>query len=117
MSKLIKICALDDIRPLGSRIVELPGISAGPVAIFRTADNDVFAVQDRCPHKQGPLSQGIVHGKSVTCPLHNWVIGLENGEAAAPDVGCAKTHPVKIRDDDVYLETVIDSPTLAAVND
>tara|TARA_B100000315_G_C14563109_1_gene581513 strand:+ start:1478 stop:1831 length:354 start_codon:yes stop_codon:yes gene_type:complete len=117
MSKLIKICALNDIRPLGSRIVELPGISAGPVAIFRTADNDVFAVEDRCPHKQGPLSQGIVHGKSVTCPLHNWVIGLENGEAAAPDVGCAKSYAVKIQDDDVYLEAAVDETQQVAVNE
>ncbi|MBT7267899.1 MAG: nitrite reductase small subunit NirD, partial [Rhodospirillaceae bacterium] len=91
MSNWIKICALDDILPLGSRVVDL---EEGPVAIFRTADDEVFALADSCPHKQGPISQGIVHGKSVTCPLHSWVIGFEDGEAGAPDVGCAKTFAV-----------------------
>ena len=78
------ICALEDIPRLGSRVVKSAG---GDIAVFRTADDEVFALLDRCPHKGGPLSQGIVFGESVACPLHNWTIGLADGCAKAPDVG------------------------------
>jgi nitrite reductase (NADH) small subunit len=88
----IDVGALDDIPRLGSRVVSSPG---GDIAVFRATDDAVFALYDRCPHKGGPLSQGIVHGRSVTCPLHGWVLGLEDGEAKAPDTGCA--HRVAIR--------------------
>lgn len=81
------IGALNDIPRLGARCVKTP---AGNIAIFRTADDRVFALRDECPHKQGPLSQGIVHGTSVTCPLHAWVISLETGEAEALDEGRTK---------------------------
>ena len=69
MSPWIEICPLDDIPPLGSRVVRR---ADGDIAVFRTADDEVFALHDRCPHKHGPLSQGIVHGRQVTCPLHGW---------------------------------------------
>lgn len=88
----VDVGGLDDIRPLGSRIVRT---GEGDIAVFRAADDTVFALYDRCPHKAGPLSQGIVHGRSVTCPLHAWVIDLASGEAAAPDKGCA--HSVAVR--------------------
>lgn len=87
------VCALEDIPRLGARVVSR---TAGDIAIFRTRDDEVFALDDRCPHKGGPLSQGIVHGRAVACPLHNWTIALDTGEAAAPDVGCARRHPVKV---------------------
>ena len=72
---------LEDIPRLGARIVETPG---GNIALFRTAQDEVFALRDRCPHKGGPLSQGIVHGRQVSCPLHDWKIDLHSGEAVAP---------------------------------
>jgi len=84
---------IDDIPLLGARTV---ATSRGQVAIFRTGDDAVFALDDRCPHKDGRLSQGIVHGHSVTCPLHNWVIGLSDGRAAEPDEGCVHTIPVRL---------------------
>lgn len=84
MSQWWKVCSVDVIPTLGARQVEIGGT---PIAIFRTADNRVFALRDRCPHKGGPLSQGIVHGDQVTCPLHSWVIGLHDGAAEAPDTG------------------------------
>ena len=96
----LDICALDEINPLGSRIVASP---KGDIAIFRTADDQVFALDDRCPHKGGPLSQGIVHNKRVTCPLHNFVIELSSGEAVAPDEGCTHTHPAKVENGVVWL--------------
>ena len=97
----IPICKVEDIPMLGARVVTEG--AAGPVAVFRTAGNEVFAVLDRCPHKGGPLSQGIVHGKSVACPLHNWNIGLEDGCAAAPDEGCAKTYAIHVEGEQVFL--------------
>ena len=76
----------------------------GDVALFRTVDDAVFALDDRCPHKQGKLSQGIVHGHNVTCPLHNWVIGLEDGAAQAPDEGCVHRFPARLQGGRVLIE-------------
>jgi nitrite reductase (NADH) small subunit len=101
MNGWTKICAVADIPVLGSRVVR--STAHGDIAVFRTGDDAVFAVHDKCPHKGGPLSQGIVHGRSVTCPLHGWKIQLENGEAVAPDVGCAKRFEVRVADGEVYL--------------
>lgn len=105
MSQWKKICELDDIPPLGSRIVRPQGGEqrGGDIAIFRTADDQVFALHDKCPHKGGPLSQGLVHGRRVTCPLHGWNIGLDDGQAVAPDVGHCTSFAVKVEDGAVYL--------------
>ncbi|MEE9357919.1 nitrite reductase small subunit NirD [Candidatus Vondammii sp. HM_W22] len=97
----IEIGKLDDIPVLGSRVIKTG--KNGEIAIFRTADDRVFAIANSCPHKKGPLSDGIVHGHRVTCPLHNWVLELENGEVMAPDVGCVPTYPVRLDRDVVYL--------------
>ena len=96
------ICAVDDIPVQGSRRVARPqGLD---VAIFRNAIDEVFALLDRCPHKGGPLSQGLVFGRSVACPLHNWTIALDNGHAAAPDEGCTPSFRVKVEDGHVFLD-------------
>jgi len=89
-----KICRVDDIPVLGARRVQRP--AGADVAVFRTADDRVFALLDRCPHKGGPLSQGIVFGEHVACPLHNWAISLVDGEARAPDIGCATRFAVRV---------------------
>jgi nitrite reductase (NADH) small subunit len=73
------------------------------IAVFRTAADAVFALEDKCPHKGGPLSQGIVSGHSVTCPLHGWIVGLETGEACAPDQGCTRRLPVRVDGGEVML--------------
>ncbi len=101
MSNWKLICPLADIPPLGSRIVRPE--KGGDIAIFRTAEDEVFALHDKCPHKGGPLSQGLVHGKRVTCPLHGWNIGLDSGEAVAPDVGHCSRFEVKVEAGQVYL--------------
>jgi nitrite reductase (NADH) small subunit len=101
MEHWIDICGLDDIPRLGARRVMVSGI---PVAIFRTSADKLFAIEDRCPHKGGPLSQGIVHGNAVACPLHNWVIDLDAGEARAPDRGCVRRLPVRLSDGSVLLD-------------
>ena len=94
------IGTLNDIPAQGARVVET---AFGNIALFRTLANEVFALRDRCPHKGGPLSQGIVHGRKVACPLHNWVINLDSGEAVAPDVGCAQQFAVKVEQGEVFL--------------
>ena len=92
---------LDDIPRLGARVVTT---ARGDVAVFRARDDAVFALDDACPHKQGKLSQGIVHGHSVTCPLHNWVIGLEDGLARLPDEGCVQRFRTQVRDGRILLD-------------
>ena len=96
-----RLCRLDEIPRLGSRVVKS---AAGDIAVFRNAEDEVFALHDKCPHKGGPLSQGIVHGRHVTCPLHGWKLGLDSGEAMAPDVGCSKPFAVKLVDGQVLLK-------------
>ena len=95
------ICTLDDIPPLGSRVVQRT--QGGDIAIFRSADDEVFALLDRCPHKGGPLSQGLVHGRRVTCPLHGWNFELDSGQAVAPDSGSSETFATKVEDGRVFL--------------
>lgn len=99
---MIDIAALDDIPPQGARVVRTP---QGCVAIFRTADDRVFALDDSCPHKGGPLSEGIVHGTSVTCPLHNWVFDMATGQAQGADSGYVATHPVRVEGGRIWLDT------------
>lgn len=97
----LDIGALEDIPPQGARVVKT---KAGCVAVFRTAADEVFAIDDRCPHKGGPLSEGIVHGTSVTCPLHAWVFSLETGLAQGADSGAVATYPLKVEDGRLFLE-------------
>jgi nitrite reductase (NADH) small subunit len=99
---LVDVCALDEIPRLGARRVRrADGVE---IAVFRTADDRVFALIDRCPHKGGPLSQGIVFGDKVACPLHNWTIDLDSGRAAAPDEGCVRRFAVRVESGRVLLD-------------
>ncbi len=102
MSNWLEITPLDQIPVLGSRVVETDTIN---IALFRSKDDTVFAIKDSCPHKQGPLSQGIMHGHSVTCPLHNWKIDLTSGEAMGADEGCTNIFKTKVEKGIVYLKT------------
>jgi nitrite reductase (NADH) small subunit len=97
------VCRVEDVPVLGARRVARAG-SATPIAVFRNAENRVFALLDRCPHQGGPLSQGIVFGESVACPLHNWTIGLADGCAQAPDQGCVQRFACKVEAGEVLLE-------------
>ncbi|MCW9059545.1 MAG: nitrite reductase small subunit NirD [Gammaproteobacteria bacterium] len=96
----IEVGRLEDIPRQGARVVRR---AQGDIAVFRTLDDEVFALRDRCPHKGGPLSQGIVHGKRVACPLHDWKIHLDSGLAVAPDEGCAARFPVRMEGGRVWL--------------
>jgi len=102
MSQWKSICPVTEIPVLGARRVERQQGTA--VAVFRNTEDKVFALLDRCPHKGGPLSQGIVFGESVACPLHNWTIGLADGCAKAPDEGCTTRFSVKVDNGVVHLD-------------
>jgi nitrite reductase (NADH) small subunit len=99
----IEVGRLDDIPRLGARLVCAPD---GDIAVFRAADDHIFALRDQCPHRGGPLSQGIVHGHKVTCPLHNWNIDLKSGTAVAPDVGCTGVYSTRVENGVVFLSIV-----------
>lgn len=101
MTGWIDIAALSDIPVQGARLVRT---RQGCVALFRTADDRVFALDDRCPHKGGPLSEGIVHGTGVTCPLHGWVFDLATGLAQGADEGGGRTHAVRVQAGRVWLD-------------
>lgn len=102
-SAWIDICALADVPLRGARRVESP---RGTIALFRTGDDRAFALLDRCPHKQGPLSMGIVHGHAVTCPLHSWVIDLASGEPLGADAGkgCTPRFDVRVENARILLD-------------
>ena len=104
MSNWAEVVALEEIPQLGSRVVTTDTMK---IAIFRTASDEVFAMKDECPHKKGPLSEGIVHGNSVTCPLHNWKIDLASGEALGPDEGCTNVFPAKVENGMVYISLAV----------
>ena len=102
MSDWMVVCRVADIPVLGARrVARAQGL---PVAVFRNAEDKVFALLDRCPHKGGPLSQGIVFGEAVACPLHNWTIGLADGCAKAPDEGRTSSFACRVQDGEVQLD-------------
>jgi nitrite reductase (NADH) small subunit len=100
MSEWIEIGTLDAIPRRGARCVTTPGAK---IAVFRTQDDQIYAVENRCPHRNGPLSEGIVHGAAVTCPLHNWVFDLASGRALGADEGQVRTFPVQVMDGRIFL--------------
>ena len=100
MSDWIEVGKVEEIPKLGARVFKS---GEGDIAVFRTSTDDVFALRDQCPHKGGPLSQGIVHGQRVTCPLHNWVIDLADGQAVAPDQGCAGHYATRVDQGVIYI--------------
>lgn len=95
MTDWITAGPFEAIPRLGARVI---ATEVGDIAVFRTSTDEVFALRDHCPHKGGPLSQGIVYGTIVACPLHSWSIDLQTGEAIAPDHGCSHRYPAKVVD-------------------
>lgn len=95
------IGALEAIPRRGARVIKT---AAGCIAVFRTQDDQAFALDDRCPHRGGPLSQGIVHGAAVACPLHNWVISLETGDAQGPDKGHVRCWPLRVEEGRILID-------------
>jgi nitrite reductase (NADH) small subunit len=100
MTEWIEIGTVQAIPRRGARCVSVPG---GKIAVFRTQEDQIFAIENRCPHRNGPLSEGIVHGASVTCPLHNWVFDLQTGKALGVDEGQVRTYPIDVVDGRIFL--------------
>ncbi len=111
MSDWMDIAALDEVPRRGARVVKTV---EGCVAVFRTADDAVYALNNSCPHKGGPLSEGIVHGASVTCPLHNWVFSLETGEAQGADSGRVQTYLARVENGRILLDKAVIAARTAA---
>lgn len=97
----VAVARLDDIPAQGARKLHWRGLV---VALVRTAEGRVFAVEDKCPHKGGPLSDGMVHGDCITCPLHNWVISLETGAVQGADTGSTRCFAVRLEGETIYLQ-------------
>mgnify|MGYP001571291097 CR=1 FL=1 len=100
MNNWVEVGDIEDIPRRGARVVRTP---KGDIAVFRTGTDEIFALQDRCPHKGGPLSQGIVYGSKVTCPLHSRILDLANGRMDPPDEGCAATNVVRVDAGKIFL--------------
>jgi len=100
MTDWIDIGALQAVPRRGARCVNTPN---GRIAVFRTAEDQVFALENRCPHRGGPLAEGIVHGASVTCPLHSWVFDLATGQAQGADEGSVRTFPIRVEDGRILI--------------
>lgn len=100
MATWVKLVATEEIPSMGSRKVV---VGETEIAIFKTKDGSVFAINNVCPHKQGKLSEGLVHEHVVTCPLHNWDVDLATGEALGNDSGCTNVYETKIEEGVVYL--------------
>jgi len=98
----IDVCAVEDVPPNGARVIDR-GSGVCGIAVFRCGDESLFAIEDRCPHRGGPLSQGIVYGQRVACPLHNWSIDLASGQAVAPDTGCTRVIPLRVARGRLFL--------------
>ncbi|MXU63886.1 nitrite reductase small subunit NirD [Oceanomicrobium pacificus] len=111
MTTAIDIGALEDIPRQAARLVKT---HFGCIAVFRTAEDKVFALDDACPHKGGPLSNGIQHGEQVTCPLHNWVFDLNTGQAQGADEGAVRTYPVRVEAGRILLDRAALAPQVAA---
>ncbi|MBF0381047.1 MAG: nitrite reductase small subunit NirD [Magnetococcales bacterium] len=106
MNSWINIGRIEDIPRQGSRVVKTE--SSGDIAIFRTVSDSIYALNNKCPHKGGPISEGIVHGEQITCPLHNWTFDLATGEATGADKGATGHYPIKIEDGEIYLSLSVD---------
>lgn len=100
-SKWYEVCAVSDIPRRAAIRIDYQGQR---IAVFRTARGDVRALEDKCPHKGGPLSAGIVHGDCVTCPLHNWDISLETGRALGADEGFTRRFNAKVENGKVFVQ-------------
>ena len=104
MSAFVDIGALEDVPVQGARVVRT---AQGCIAVFRTFDDRVFALEDRCPHKGGPLSEGMVHGDRVTCPLHNWVFDMATGQAQGADEGAVRSFPIRVERGRVLISATV----------
>lgn len=106
MDNWLKVAPLQDIQKLGARVVRTQNSEgdALEIGVFRLDDDSIFAINNRCPHKGGPLSEGLVYGDKIACPMHSWKISLVNGKAEEPDEGKVACYQTKVEAGMVYLK-------------
>ncbi|GAB5435719.1 Assimilatory nitrite reductase [NAD(P)H] small subunit [Falsiruegeria mediterranea M17] len=104
MSQYIDIGTLEDIPQRGARVVRTP---EGEIAVFRTADDQIFAIDEWLPGKAGPLSNGIQHGTCVTDPMRNWVFDLRSGVAQGADDGHLRVWDLYLQDGRIFLTSEV----------
>lgn len=90
----------DQLPKQAARAFLIDGI---PIALVRTASDQYFAIENSCPHRSGPLSDGFVFGDNISCPLHGWNFSLVTGTAIFPDIGCIKTFPLEIKENRIRI--------------
>lgn len=98
--KKIEVASIADLSVgIGKKII----IAGEEIALFKQKDGTVNAIKNSCPHKGGPLSEGIVSGEHIFCPLHDWKINLNDGKVQEPDTGCVETYKVEIVNEKIYI--------------
>ena len=90
----LKLCALSTIPPGEGRNFDALGAR---IAVFRARSGGVFAVQASCPHRGGPLADGLLGGTTLICPLHAWKFDVSTGDVLFGGCGL-KVYPVRVDD-------------------
>lgn len=101
-ARWIALANVDDIPLREGRPVTIDGRE---IAVFNLGDR-FAAVENRCPHRGGPLADGIVIASAIVCPLHNWRIGLEDGNVVKPqhEPACVATWPARVESGRVLIQ-------------
>jgi nitrite reductase (NADH) small subunit len=96
----IFVARLGELAPrIGKEVI----VGEQKIALFRLNDDRVKAIENVCPHKQGPLAEGTVSGEYVFCPLHDYKISLNDGQVQEPDEGCVRAYETVVEADAVYV--------------
>ncbi|GAF64855.1 nitrite reductase small subunit NirD [Alkalihalobacillus trypoxylicola] len=99
-SKKIFVINLDELNVGLGKVVTIDGKE---IALFLQENGTVHAIENSCPHKGGPLSEGIVSGEFVFCPLHDWKISTKTGMAEGADEGCVTCFDIEINGEQVFV--------------
>ncbi|MFW7381538.1 MAG: nitrite reductase small subunit NirD [Oligoflexus sp.] len=94
------IGTIHDIPRQGAQLLQFGDRQLG---IFRTYQDEFYAINAQCPHAGGPLTEGLIHGHYVSCPLHDWTINLKTGICQAPDEGQVSCYPLLIDGEDIWI--------------
>ena len=97
----VRIASTESVPPREGRAVR---VGEHEIALFNLG-NRFLAVDNRCPHRGGPLADGIVAGGAIVCPLHAWKVCLESGTVQRPAdaAACIRTYPAKVESDIVWI--------------
>ena len=97
---MIRVGTVDDMTDRLGKTVRAGELE---IAVYKLSNGRIRAIENRCPHKGGVLTEGIVSGDFVFCPMHDWKICLHDGKVQEPDSGCVKSFETIIEGDEIYL--------------